>query len=71
MVTECFFNLFLEISQISKNRTIIIQIGKNKILVNEIIEVIEILIDKIGFKEVTLEENSHYERSSIKMLLKL
>ena len=29
LVTECFFNLFLEISQISKNRTIIIQIGKN------------------------------------------
>ena len=28
-LTECFFNLFLEISQISKNRTIIIQIGKN------------------------------------------
>ena len=27
-VTECFFNLFLEISQISKDRTIIIQIGK-------------------------------------------
>ena len=29
LVTECFFNLLLEISQISKNRTIIIQIGKN------------------------------------------
>ena len=29
VVTECFFNLFLEIYQISKNRTIIIQIGKN------------------------------------------
>ena len=28
LVTECFFNLFLEFSQISKNRTIIIQIGK-------------------------------------------
>ena len=28
LVTECFFNLFLKISQISKNRTIIIQIGK-------------------------------------------
>ena len=28
LVTECFFNLFLEISQISENRTIIIQIGK-------------------------------------------
>ena len=28
LVTECFFNLFLEVSQISKNRTIIIQIGK-------------------------------------------
>jgi hypothetical protein len=28
LLTECFFNLFLEISQISKNRTIIIQIGK-------------------------------------------
>ena len=28
LVTECFFNLFLEASQISKNRTIIIQIGK-------------------------------------------
>ena len=27
--TECFLNLFLEISQISKNRTTIIQIGKN------------------------------------------
>ena len=29
LVTECFFNLFLEISQVSKNRTIIIQILKN------------------------------------------
>ena len=29
LVKECFFNLFLEISQISKNRTIIVQIGKN------------------------------------------
>ena len=29
LVTECFFKLFLEISQISKNRRIIIQIGKN------------------------------------------
>ena len=29
LVTECFFNLFLEVSQISKNRTIIIQNGKN------------------------------------------
>ena len=29
LVTECFFDLFLEVSQISKNRTIIIQIGKN------------------------------------------
>ena len=28
LVTECFFNFFLEISQISKNRTIIIQMGK-------------------------------------------
>ena len=28
-LTECFFNLFLEISQISKNRIIIIQIGKD------------------------------------------
>ena len=29
LVTECFFNLFLEVSQIYKIRTIIIQIGKN------------------------------------------
>ena len=29
LVTECFFNLFLEVSQISKNITIIIQIGEN------------------------------------------
>ena len=29
LVTECFFNLFLEISQISKNKKIIIEIGKN------------------------------------------
>ena len=28
LVTKCFFNLFLEISEISKNRTIMIQIGK-------------------------------------------
>jgi len=28
-VTEYFLNLFLEVSQIKKNRTIIIQIGKN------------------------------------------
>ena len=32
LVTECFFNLFLKVSQISKNRTIIIQIGKNYVL---------------------------------------
>ena len=29
------------------------------------------LYKKIGFKEVPLEENSHYERSDIKMLLEL
>ena len=29
------------------------------------------LYKKIGFKEVSLEENSHYERSDIKMLLNL
>ena len=28
-VTECFLNLFLEVSHIQKNRTIIIQIGKD------------------------------------------
>ena len=28
LVTECFFNLFLEVSQIYKIKTIIIQIGK-------------------------------------------
>ena len=28
LVTECFFNLFLEVSQLWKIRTIIIQIGK-------------------------------------------
>ena len=33
----------------------IIQIGKNKILVNEIIEVLELLIDKIGFKEIDIK----------------
>jgi hypothetical protein len=33
----------------------IIQIGKNKILVNEVIEVLEILIDKIGFKEIDIQ----------------
>ena len=33
----------------------IIQIGKNKILVNEIIEVLEILINKIGFKEIYIQ----------------
>lgn len=33
----------------------IIQIGKNKTLVNEIIEVLEILIDKIGFKEIEIK----------------
>lgn len=31
------------------------QIGKNKSLVNEIIEVLEILIDKIGFKEIDVQ----------------
>ena len=31
------------------------QIGKNKILVNEIIEVLEILIDKISFKEIDIK----------------
>ena len=29
LVTECFFNLFLEVSNIWKFRTIIVQIGKN------------------------------------------
>ncbi|PQJ80853.1 GNAT family N-acetyltransferase [Polaribacter porphyrae] len=29
------------------------------------------LYKKIGFKEIPLEENSHYKRSDIKMLLKL
>jgi len=33
----------------------IIQIGKNKILVKEIIEVLELLIDKIGFKEIDIQ----------------
>jgi superfamily II DNA or RNA helicase len=33
----------------------IIQIGKNKILLNEIIEVLEILIDKIDFKEIDID----------------
>lgn len=33
----------------------IIQVGKNKTLVNEIIEVLEILIDKIGFKEIDIQ----------------
>ncbi|MCC9062819.1 DUF3427 domain-containing protein [Flavobacterium piscisymbiosum] len=33
----------------------IIQIRKNKTLVNEIIEVLEILIDKIGFKEIDIQ----------------
>lgn len=33
----------------------IIQMGKNKVLVNEIIEVLEILIDKIGFKEIDIQ----------------
>jgi hypothetical protein len=33
----------------------IIQIGKNKTLVDEIIEVLEILIDKIGFKEIDIQ----------------
>jgi hypothetical protein len=34
---------------------------KNKILVNEIIEVLEILIDKIGFKEIDINflTNNH------------
>lgn len=31
------------------------QIGKNQIFVNEIIEVLEILIDKIGFKEIDIQ----------------
>ncbi|WP_026712882.1 DEAD/DEAH box helicase [Flavobacterium daejeonense] len=31
------------------------QLGKNKVLVNEIIEVLEILIDKIDFKEIEIE----------------
>jgi superfamily II DNA or RNA helicase len=33
----------------------IIEIGKNKTLVNEIVEVLEILIDKIGFKEIDIQ----------------
>lgn len=33
----------------------IIEIGKDKILVDEIIEVLEILIDKIGFKEIDIQ----------------
>ena len=30
LVTECFFNLFLEVSHVSKIRTIMVQIGKKK-----------------------------------------
>jgi superfamily II DNA or RNA helicase len=33
----------------------ILEIGKNKTLVNEIIEVLEMLIDKIGFKEIDIK----------------
>ncbi len=33
----------------------IIQIGKNKTIVNEIIELLEILIDKIAFKEIDID----------------
>ena len=33
----------------------IVQIGKNNILVNEIIEVLEMVIDKIGFKEIDIQ----------------
>lgn len=33
----------------------IIQMGKNRFLVNEIIEVLEMLIDKIGFKEIGIQ----------------
>ncbi|WP_238567947.1 DEAD/DEAH box helicase [Flavobacterium sp. ASV13] len=33
----------------------IIEIGKSKTLVNEIIEVLEILLDKIGFKEIDIQ----------------
>ncbi len=33
----------------------IIQIGKNKTLVNEIIEVLEILIDRVNFKEIEIQ----------------
>jgi len=29
------------------------------------------LYKKVGFKEISLEENSHYERSNIKMLLEI
>jgi ribosomal protein S18 acetylase RimI-like enzyme len=29
------------------------------------------LYKKLGFKEISLEENSHYERSNIKMLLEI
>ena len=31
------------------------QIGKNKVFVNEIIEVLEILIDRIDFKEIEIQ----------------
>jgi ribosomal protein S18 acetylase RimI-like enzyme len=29
------------------------------------------LYKKVGFKEISLEEKSHYERSNIKMLLEI
>ena len=55
------------------------QIGENKILVNEIIEVLEILIDRINFKEIEinlpynqpLKVHSRYTRDQILSAFKL
>lgn len=55
------------------------QIGKNKIIVNEIIEVLEILINKIGFKEIDiklpyeqpLKVHARYTRDQILAAFKL
>lgn len=57
----------------------IIQIGKNKTLVNEIIEVLELLLDKIGFKEIDiqltykqpLKLHSRYTRDQILVAFRL
>ncbi|WP_348812863.1 DEAD/DEAH box helicase [Flavobacterium maritimum] len=55
MLLMLHFDVWQNVGGFDSLEKSIIQIGKNKTLVNEIIEFLEILIDKIGFKEIDIQ----------------